>query len=83
MRFFIVSVIASFAGAAISHPITSLTMKPVFEAFGVRSSMNYDFSAVETLIFFPAIIIAATIIGTFLTALNTRRIRSSDTADIE
>ena len=83
LRFGIVSIIASLLAAVICKPVTQLAASPIFNMMGAGKSMSYNMSVTDVFLIYPFIIISATIAGAFFTALYTRTIRSSDTADIE
>ena len=83
LRFGIVSIIASLLAAVICKPVTQLAASPIFNMMGAGKSMSYIISVTDVFLIYPFIIISATIAGAFFTALYTRTIRSSDTADIE
>ena len=46
-------------------------------------AVNYIINPVEMYLIFPGIILAAATVSAFLTSLYTRKIKSSDTANIE
>lgn len=82
LRFVIVGVFASVIAAAICLPATKLVIGPVFASLGA-SGMSFEIAPFETFAVYPAIVLAATLAGTFFTALYTKTIKASDTADIE
>ncbi len=83
LRFGIVSVIASILAAVLCLPVTKLLGSPIFKMIGVGCGMSYNMSVIHVFLIYPLIVTTATLAGAFLTALYTRTIKSSDTADIE
>lgn len=82
-RFLIVVAAAVAAAELLGMPLTRLCIDPVFRMMGLETGVEYVQSPVEIYILFPTIIFAATIASAFFTSLYTRKIKPSDTANIE
>jgi len=83
LRFVIVSVIACIIASAAVLPISSTLLSGVSSVIGDVRGIDVDYSTVEVFVICPAILLAVTTIGAFITALHTKRITASDTASIE
>ena len=64
-------------------PLTHLCIDPIFKMMGMELAVDYVVNPVEMYLVFPVIILATTGVSAFLTSLYTRKIKSSDTANIE
>ena len=82
-RFLISIILAQIIAAALCVPLLKLLIDPVFSTMGATASIEYQFNALEQFFIYPLIITAAVVISTFLTAIYTRTIKASDTANIE
>ena len=67
----------------ISDPVTKLIMNPVFSLMGILKGVEYAHNRIETFVIVPLIVFSAVTAGAFFTALTTRKIKASDTANIE
>ncbi len=83
LRFLFVGTIAVMIGEIFAMPLTHLCIDPVFKMMGMELAVNYIINPVEMYLIFPGIILAAATVSAFLTSLYTRKIKSSDTANIE
>ena len=83
LRFVFVGVIAVIISEILALPLTNLCMYPIFKMMGMELGANYVINPLEMYLIFPGIILATTAVSAFLTALYTRNIKSSDTANIE
>ena len=83
LRFLFVGIIAVILGAIFALPLTHLCMDPIFKMMGMELAVNYGINPVEMFLTFPIIVLATTTLSAFFTALYTRKIKSSDTANIE
>ena len=83
LRFLLVGTIAVMIGEIFAMPLTHLCIDPVFKMMGMELAVNYIINPVEMYLIFPGIILAAATVSAFLTSLYTRKIKSSDTANIE
>ena len=83
IRFAIVALISSVLAAALCMPLTKLSIDPIMGMMGAVNGVGYDIRPAEIFGIYPLIIIAVTVFAAALTALYTKTVRSSDTADIE
>lgn len=83
MRFIITGIISTVIAAAISTPVTSLAITPVFEMMGASFGINYEIKPLEVFVIYPVIVLAATIVCAMLTSLYTRKIAASQVSSIE
>ncbi len=83
VRFLIVVTAAVIVAELLGMPLTKLCIDPIFRMMGLEMGIEYLQDPVEIYIIFPIIILASTIAGAFFTSLYTRKIKSSDTANIE
>ena len=82
-RFFIVVAAAVVAAELLGMLLTKLCIDPVFRMMGLEMGVEYQQNPVEIYVIFPVIVLTATVASAFLTSLYTKKIRSSDTANIE
>ena len=83
LRFAFVGVIAVIVSEIAAMPLTHLCIDPIFKMMGMELAPDYAIDPLELFLIFPAIILATTTLSAFLTSLYTRKIKSSDTANIE
>lgn len=83
LRFLFVGIIAVIIGEIFALPLTHLCCDPVFKMMGLEIAVDYVINPVEMYFIFPVVILVATTLSAFLTSLYTRKIKSSDTANIE
>lgn len=83
LRFLFVGVIAIIIAEILSMPLTHLCIDPIFRMMGMELAVDYIVNPLELFLIFPAIILATTTLSALLTSLYTRKIKSSDTANIE
>ncbi len=83
LRFLFVGIIAVIIGEAFAMPLTHLCIDPIFKMMGMELAVDYVINPLEMYLIFPVIILATTAVSAFLTSLYTRKIKSSDTANIE
>ena len=81
-RFGLAALIAVVAAAALSIPMTKLCITPIFGMMGA-GDIDYHIDPLQIFILYPGIVFAMTIFVTWITALYTRAIKSSDTANVE
>ncbi len=82
-RFCIVAAAAVISAELLGMPITRLCFDPIFRTMGLEIGIEYMQNRVEIYAVFPVIVLAATVVSAFFTSLYTRKIKSSDTANIE
>ena len=83
LRFLFVGMIAVIIGEIFAIPLTHLCIDPIFKMMGMELAVDYVINPVEMYLTFPIIILVTTTVSAFLTSLYTRKIKSSDTANIE
>ena len=83
LRFLFVGIIAVCIGEMFAMPLTHLCIDPIFKMMGMELAVDYVINPVEMYIIFPIVILATTTVSAFLTSIYTRKIKSSDTANIE
>ena len=83
LRFLFVGIIAVILGAIFALPITQLCMNPIFKMMGMEIGVDFSINLIEMFLTFPGIILVTITLSAFLTSLYTRKIKSSDTANIE
>lgn len=81
-RFGFVALIAVFLAAVVSVPMTELCITPIFGMMGAVD-VNYNIDPFRIFVLYPGIVLVMTLIVTWITALYTKSIKSSDTANIE
>lgn len=83
LRFVFVGIIAVVIGEIFALPLTNLCMDPAFMMMGLDKGVDYLVNPIEMYLIFPGLLLATTAASAFLTSLYTRKIKSSDTANIE
>ena len=83
LRFLFVGIIAVIISEIFAMPLTHICVDPIFKMMGMELAVEYVINPVEIYLIFPVIVLATTTVSAFLTSLYTRKIKSSDTANIE
>ena len=83
LRFFGVGLAACAISSALVMPASNSLMSFVCSLIGDVSKIKCDYDAAEIFAVCPAILLAVTVVGAFLTALYTNTIKADDTASIE
>lgn len=83
LRFLFVGMIAVMIGEIFGMPLTHLCIDPVFKMMGMELAVDYVIDPAEMYLIYPVAILVTTTVSAFLTSLYTRKIKSSDTANIE
>lgn len=81
-RFGLVGLIAVVFAAVLSIPMTELCITPIFGIMGAID-VDYNIDPLQIFLLYPGIVLGMTVIVTWITALYTKSIKSSDTANIE
>lgn len=81
-RFGLVGILAVVLAAALSIPMTKLCITPIFGIMGAVD-VKFNIEPLQIFALYPGIILAVTVLITWITALYTKNIKSSDTANIE
>ncbi len=82
-RFLFVGIMAVMIGEIFAMPLTHLCIDPIFQMMGMELAVDYVIDPVEMYLIFPVVVLATTTVSAFLTTLYTRKIKSSDTANME
>lgn len=83
LRFLFVGIMAVMIGEIFTMPLTHLCIDPIFQMMGMELAVDYVTDPVEMYLIFPIVILATTTVSAFLTSLYKRKIKSSDTANME
>ena len=83
LRFLFVGMLAVLIGELCAMPLTHLCIDPIFKMMGMELAVDYVVNPIEMYLIFPLVILVTTAVSAFLTSLYTRKIKSSDTANIE
>ncbi len=83
LRFLFVGIIAVIIAEIFAMPLTHLCIDPIFKMMGMELAVDYITNPIELYLIFPLVIIITTTASAFLTSLYTKKIKSSDTANIE
>lgn len=81
-RFGLVALVAVILAAACSIPMTKLCVDPIFGMMGAVD-VEYNIDPLQIFLLYPGVVLVMTVIVALLTALYTKTIKSSDTANIE
>lgn len=81
-RFGLVGLLAVILAAVCSIPMTELCITPIFGMMGAVD-IDYNIDPLQIFLLYPGAVLAMTVIVAWLTALYTKTIKSSDTANIE
>lgn len=82
-RFAVSVIIAQVFAGLLCIPLLKMLIDPIFSMMGATEGIEYQFHIAEQFVVHPLIITATVVISTFMTAIHTRTIKSSDTANIE
>lgn len=83
LRFLFVGIIVVVIGKIFAMPLTHLCIDPIFKMMGMELAVDYVINPLEMYLVLPVVILVTTTVSAFLTSLYTRKIKSSDTANIE
>lgn len=83
LRFLFVGMIAVILGEIFAIPLTHLCFDPIFKMMGMELAVDYVINPTEMYLVFPLVLLVTTTVSAFLTSLYTRKIKSSDIANIE
>lgn len=81
-RFGLAALIAAALAAVLSIPMTELCISPIFGMMGAVD-VDYNIDPLQIFLLYPGIVLLMTVTVTWITALYTKTIKSSDTANIE
>lgn len=83
LRFLFVGIMAVVIGEIFAMPLTHLCIDPIFKMMGMELAVDYVINPLEMYLIFPLVILVTTAVSAFLTSIYTRKIKSSNTANIE
>lgn len=83
LRFVFVGIIAVIIGELIAMPMTKVSFDLVFKMMGLENGVSYMTNPVEVYLVLPGIVLVTTALSAFFAAMYTKKIKSSDTANIE
>lgn len=81
-RFGLVALISVIIAACVSIPMTDLCITPIFGMMGA-TDIDYNIDPLQIFVIYPGIVFVVTILVAWITAMHTKAIKSSDTANIE
>ena len=81
-RLGLVALVAVILAAVCSIPMTNLCIDPIFGMMGAVD-VEYNIDPLQIFLLYPGAVLAMTVLVAWLTALYTKTIKSSDTANIE
>ncbi len=81
-RFGLVALVAVILAAVCSIPMTNLCVDPIFGMMGAVD-VEYNIDPLQIFLLYPGGVLVMTVLVAWLTALYTKTIKSSDTANIE
>lgn len=82
LRFGIAALAAAILAAIASIPMTDLCITPIFGMMGA-SDIRFNIELLRIFLIYPAVIFAVTIAAAWITALHTRKIRTSEATNVE
>ena len=82
-RFATVGVITVVIAEIFAMPLTHLCIDPIFKMMGLELAIRYCVSPLEMYLILPLVLLITTTAGAYLTSLYTRKIKASDTANID
>lgn len=82
LRIGIVLLIAILLAVLISTPLSQLVIAPIFRMMGAQT-IEFVIIPLEVYVFYPLVVLGVTVLSGILAALQVRKIKASDTANIE
>lgn len=82
IRIAIVMIAAVLLSVALADPIGKLSTGGIFQMMGAKNII-FDTDILKTFVFYPAVILAATVFSVFLTALGIRKVNSNEINSVE
>lgn len=82
-RFAAIGVITVVIAEIFAMPLTHLCIDPIFKMMGLELAIRYCVSPLEMYLILPLVLLITTTAGAYLTSLYTRKIKPSDTANID
>jgi len=81
-RFGLVCLIVEIFALTFAKPITALWCNPIFGMMGANK-INYYINPAKVFLIYPGIVLVVTVVVAWIASLSTKKIKSSDTANIE
>ncbi len=82
LRVFIILLISTVIAICLNNPVCQISVGSIFKGMGAKKII-FDPNVLESYVIYPAIIIAATLVGVFLTAMSVRHISANEINSIE
>lgn len=82
LRVFIVMLISTVIAIALNNPVCQISVGGIFKGMGAKKII-FDPNVLESYVIYPAIIIAATLFGVFVTAISVKHISANEINSIE
>ncbi len=82
LRIAIVMIAAVLLSIALADPIGKMATGGIFRMMGAKNII-FDMDILKTFVVYPAIILAATVISVFITALSVRKVNSNEINSVE
>lgn len=83
LRFVIICIISAVLAIALHLPIMKLAIDPIFTAMGAYFGIEYKIVPLELYCIYPALFLAITSAGAFLTAQHIRTVQTSECSNID
>lgn len=82
LRIGIILLIATVLGALLSNPLAQISSGAIFKMMGA-SSIEFQVDPLEVYLIYPLLVFAVTMLSSFFTAQQIRKISASETSNIE
>ncbi len=82
LRIGIVLVISVILGVVLSNPIAQISSGQVFKMMGA-SSIDFEVNVLQCYVIYPLIVLGVTLLASFLTSQQVRKISATETSNIE
>lgn len=78
LRFAFTSLLATLISVALLHPLTKLSVDPVFSMMGAEFGVQYDIAPLDIYVVYPLLFLLITISTAALTAVQIREVKTSE-----
>ena len=82
LRIGIIIIISIIIGTILSNPVAQISSGMIFKMMGA-SSMEFEVRALEVYVIYPLMVLTVTLVASFLTAQQIRKVSASETSNIE
>lgn len=82
LRIGIIIIISIIIGTILSNPVAQISSGMIFKMMGA-SSMEFEVRALEVYVIYPLLVLTVTLVASFLTAQQIRKVSASETSNIE